>query len=325
MATAASWPSTGANAAFTADPQALDLLSVRYLVVTDKDTVARQAMASRYPLAFHDEVAGVSVFRNPGSLPRVRLTPALAPGPVPINDAGQLELSPSVSYSTDPALVAAAAKAGIPTHSSDTIPASSSRITDDGSTQVTVAVDTPKSSVLVLADSYHSGWSATVDGRPAHLGVVDGVLRGVVVPRRAFGGGVPIPQHRLHRRVVGVGVGRAGPAVRLWGVGVAAPVPGRNGRATPRRCRVRDAGHPGGLDHPPIARITADHPVKEPLVMAYQFLTQEWIDEAKRLQDEAGPPATPAGPHGAHEPGHHRRALRRRRGPRLHGHLRAAS
>jgi len=27
--------------------------------------------------------------------------------------------------------------------------------------------------------------------------------------------------------------------------------------------------------------------------MAYQFLTQEWIDEAKRLQAEAGPPASP--------------------------------
>lgn len=27
--------------------------------------------------------------------------------------------------------------------------------------------------------------------------------------------------------------------------------------------------------------------------MAYQFLTQEWIDEAKRLQTELGPPATP--------------------------------
>ncbi len=27
--------------------------------------------------------------------------------------------------------------------------------------------------------------------------------------------------------------------------------------------------------------------------MAYQFLTQEWIDEAKRLRDEVGPPATP--------------------------------
>jgi len=27
--------------------------------------------------------------------------------------------------------------------------------------------------------------------------------------------------------------------------------------------------------------------------MAYQFLTQEWIDEAKRLREEVGPPATP--------------------------------
>ena len=27
--------------------------------------------------------------------------------------------------------------------------------------------------------------------------------------------------------------------------------------------------------------------------MAYQFLTQEWIDEAKRLRDEMGPPASP--------------------------------
>jgi uncharacterized membrane protein YfhO len=37
--------------------------------------------------------------------------------------------------------------------------------------------------VLVLTDSAHPNWTATIDGKPAHIGRVDDVVRGVVVPR----------------------------------------------------------------------------------------------------------------------------------------------
>jgi putative sterol carrier protein len=39
-------------------------------------------------------------------------------------------------------------------------------------------------------------------------------------------------------------------------------------------------------------QIDDDRPRRIPAV-AYQFLSQEWIDEAKRLRDEMGPPASP--------------------------------
>ncbi len=168
---------------FTADPAALDLLSVRYLVVADGDELIRQAMGRRFPLAFHDPVAKVSVYANPQATPRATVVPALASGPVPVAADGALQATPGQAHTTDPALLAGASRAGIPTTSSGTRPGrSTARITHDGSTQVTVVVDASAPSVLVLGDTYQSNWRATVDGRSAHVGPVDDVVRGVVVP-----------------------------------------------------------------------------------------------------------------------------------------------
>jgi uncharacterized membrane protein YfhO len=35
----------------------------------------------------------------------------------------------------------------------------------------------------VLTNSYYRNWTATIDGKPAHIGRVDDVVRGIVVPR----------------------------------------------------------------------------------------------------------------------------------------------
>ena len=46
-------------------------------------------------------------------------------------------------------------------------------------------VDAPRPSVLVIADAFYSGWSATVDGSPAEIVPANGALRGVSVPAGA--------------------------------------------------------------------------------------------------------------------------------------------
>lgn len=56
-------------------------------------------------------------------------------------------------------------------------------ITEDLPDHVTVTADAPRPSLLVLADTRHPGWAATLDGRPAPLLSADGCLRAVALPQ----------------------------------------------------------------------------------------------------------------------------------------------
>ncbi|MBP6629024.1 MAG: hypothetical protein KBG28_26315 [Kofleriaceae bacterium] len=47
--------------------------------------------------------------------------------------------------------------------------------------QVVVTVDAPGDGLVVVRELFHPGWTATVDGRPAHVVPVDGWARGVLV------------------------------------------------------------------------------------------------------------------------------------------------
>ncbi|MGO8670532.1 MAG: hypothetical protein ACLQVD_04085 [Capsulimonadaceae bacterium] len=57
------------------------------------------------------------------------------------------------------------------------------RIVDDGPDRVAVDVTTSSPGVLLLADTLAPGWSATLDGRRAHIIVADGFVRAVLLPR----------------------------------------------------------------------------------------------------------------------------------------------
>ncbi len=50
-------------------------------------------------------------------------------------------------------------------------------------TAVTLEIDTPGVILLQLSDTNYPGWRATIDGQPAELLTVNGLFRGVVVPR----------------------------------------------------------------------------------------------------------------------------------------------
>jgi hypothetical protein len=53
---------------------------------------------------------------------------------------------------------------------------------EDGPTRVTLAVNAPAPSALVLADQFYPGWRATVDGAPAPVERANGIFRRVHVP-----------------------------------------------------------------------------------------------------------------------------------------------
>ncbi|MDQ2687378.1 MAG: hypothetical protein M3Y28_05870, partial [Armatimonadota bacterium] len=56
-------------------------------------------------------------------------------------------------------------------------------ITEDTPDRVTVAADAPRPALLVLADTLHPGWTATLDGHPTPLLSADGCLRAVALPQ----------------------------------------------------------------------------------------------------------------------------------------------
>lgn len=166
------------NVPFRAQPKALDLLSVRYLVVDQSMTRYDAGVRAQYPLAFEDSAAGVRVYRNPDAFPRVYLSAAL--------DDADPKLSPQwsmpVTHTQDSRLLAAAHAAGIPSNPSPTTPVGTADLSRYQNTRVQVSVDTTKAAILVLADSFYRNWTVTINGKAAHLGPVNAIVRGVVVP-----------------------------------------------------------------------------------------------------------------------------------------------
>jgi hypothetical protein len=55
------------------------------------------------------------------------------------------------------------------------------RIVAFGRTHLVAEVDAPRAGVVVVAESYHPGWSATVDGQPAHIVPANLAFRGLLV------------------------------------------------------------------------------------------------------------------------------------------------
>ena len=167
---------------FSADPAALDLLSVKYLVVDAVGSrYALTVSAAGYPPVMLDRSAKVAVFENPSAFPRAFVSPALTTGQR-LN--GPLHWSQSTTVTEDRQLLAAAVRDHIPT-SAGGASRGSATITRDESTEVRVKVHAVRPSLVVLTDTYYPNWTATVNGRPAHVGKVDSVVRGVIVPSGA--------------------------------------------------------------------------------------------------------------------------------------------
>lgn len=175
------WVSNKKDVRFSAQPEALDLLSVRYLVVDRGWKEMDEAISQEYLLVLDDTDAGIRAYENPDAYPRAFLTPAVRP------PAGEDDLwSRTETLTEDDELLELAAEAGVATEAPPDVDEAAetgrAEIVADHHDHVTIEGDAPRPSLLVLADSYQKGWSAEVDGEPAHLGRVDETVRGVVVP-----------------------------------------------------------------------------------------------------------------------------------------------
>jgi hypothetical protein len=163
---------------FRADPTALDLLSVKYLVVDRYMKSYDAAVRAKYPLAFVDRRAGVRIYENLHRFPRAYLSPALSRGDAPDPKTG---FTQAVTVTEDTKLLAAASRASI-TPDARGAGAGTARIVEYRNDSVRVEVDSASPAVLVLTDSYAPGWHVVVNGTPQHLARVDKTVRGVLVP-----------------------------------------------------------------------------------------------------------------------------------------------
>lgn len=98
--------------------------------------------------------------------------------------------------------------------------------------RILLAATAPCAAVLVTSELAYPGWRASVDGRPAALGVVNGAFRGMVVPAG---------EHRVELRYAPVlpWIGRLAAALTLaLLLGAAALVPRRRGASGTRHPRA---------------------------------------------------------------------------------------
>jgi hypothetical protein len=171
---------------FASAPAALDVLSVRYLVVDVRLEQMETEIAAEYPLVFDDQDAGVRVYENPDAYPRAFLAATLSPTP---RATFLPPWSQHVATTDDARLLQDAVRAGVPTDPTTFAGASDLRFEGDRATiveesngRVRVDVEATDPSVLVLGDTFHRNWTVQVDHVDQHIGRVDGFARGVVVP-----------------------------------------------------------------------------------------------------------------------------------------------
>jgi hypothetical protein len=176
---------TPAEIAAGFDFEALDLLGVRYLVVTGVMEGYRRFFRRHGFEPVFRERGLLVIFENPDPLPRTFAVDTLlhAPG---IPSDWRLP-SHSLALTTDRRLLAEASALGVsdrePPPEAARRPAPGRvEIVERRHTRVVIEADLERPAVVVLADSWHPGWRATVDGEPVSVGRVDEVLRGVAVP-----------------------------------------------------------------------------------------------------------------------------------------------
>ncbi len=146
----------------------LELLGVRYLVVSSPDGVQaarrlgyRQAEASR----------GLVIFQDDQALPRAHLVGNV----VPVSDDAQAR-ERLAGPGFDPRLSATLARTTCPAAGA---PLSEAQLLRNDAEAVEARTRSANPALLVVTNVDYPGWTAEVDGRPAPIGRVDGLLQGV--------------------------------------------------------------------------------------------------------------------------------------------------
>jgi hypothetical protein len=158
------------GAALAARQRLVSALGVRFLLTKEPESVAAVRAAKGYPeLAASRE--GITVFENPGALPRFRFVDEA----VGVKDfAAAQELWAGGFDAGKAAMVEG--RSGRERLAAGLIVRQSVE-----HTRLEWSLQTEGRALFVVADTWFPGWTATVDGRPAPIEMVNGCVRGVFV------------------------------------------------------------------------------------------------------------------------------------------------
>jgi hypothetical protein len=175
------------------DRGVFDLLNGRWVVlnrrVDHRDPQLVGERMATWPEVYTDDQ--VRVLENPDALPRAWLVYDARPA-----DPGQaLDV---LTEGGDPRTTAVL-EAPVPPLDPDG--RGSAVVVDRGTDHLTVEVRSSGDALLVVSETYHPAWRATIDGRPAEVLATDHVLRGVAVPA-----GAHTVELTFERTVIGAGM-----------------------------------------------------------------------------------------------------------------------
>lgn len=146
----------------------LQLLGVRYLLVSSPEGV-QTARSLGYRQV--DTARGLVVFEDPGALPRAHLI-----GDVVAVGSDQQARERLARPRFDPRLTATLARTSCP---SSGLPVTEAQLLHNEAELVEARTQSAQPALLVVSNVDYPGWTAEVDGRPAPIGRVDGLLEGV--------------------------------------------------------------------------------------------------------------------------------------------------
>lgn len=172
------WEATGGR-----DTQLYDMLNTKYVIVADGAPLP----GGKFELAF-DAPGGLAVYRNGDALPRAWLVHE-----VWYIAESDLERAGFAAVFAETALDPARTvllhsadnsdgSAPEPTQFGSPAEGESARVTQYGSTALTVEASTAGPAYLVLSEVWYPGWTATVDGTAARVERANGALRAVRLP-----------------------------------------------------------------------------------------------------------------------------------------------
>jgi hypothetical protein len=169
----------GVGTAALHDPASLDSPLLDLFAVTRVLSDVPLERAGLRPLG---RVGDAWLYANESALPRVRLAPAVLV--VPDEAAARAALlepgvDPRSRVVVEGGLGAFGVGAGTVAVASDP---GTARLVHDAPEHVVVEVEAARDGLLVLADSWMPGWTATLDGAPAPLAPADLAFRAVAVP-----------------------------------------------------------------------------------------------------------------------------------------------
>jgi len=139
--------------------------------------VGREAEFADWPVVFTSAASGIRVYRNPATLPRVRVVHSVQTVPTTSHLAERIDQASSDLFRTA-LIVGNEALADL----TPCAISGSAKLLAYAPNRVRIKAYMPCPGLVILADTHFPGWEASIDGKPgARIWEAYGALRGVVV------------------------------------------------------------------------------------------------------------------------------------------------